>query len=107
MSLLLLAVAVDGGGALGSYTLVLSGLMTPGLVTDSILFCGLFTLKDQCAKVCFNQTQDQGMPQPGTSAPTLANVTNSTDKASQGPLKGTMSAQKALQGSKAEIREFL
>ena len=32
----------------------------PGLVTNSILFCWLFTIKDLCNKVCFLQTHNQG-----------------------------------------------
>ena len=34
----------------------------PGLVTNSILFCRLFTINDLCAKqVCFLQTYNQGL----------------------------------------------
>ena len=49
---------------------------------------------------------------PGTSAPSAAHLSvslhlSSNDEASRGPLKGAVSAQKALQGSKAETREFL
>ena len=30
-----------------------------GLVTNSIIFCSLFTIKDWCKKVCFQQTHNQ------------------------------------------------
>ena len=35
----------------------------PGLVTNSILLCGLFKIKDQCKKVRFQQTHNQGLRQ--------------------------------------------
>ena len=34
-----------------------------GLVTNSILFSCLFTIKDRCAKVRFQQTYNQGLHQ--------------------------------------------
>ena len=34
-----------------------------GLVTNSIIFCRLFTIKDRCKKVRFLQTQNQGLRQ--------------------------------------------
>ena len=39
--------------------------------------------------------------------PCFFEVPEATNKASQGPLKDTLSAQKALQGSDAETRELL
>ena len=36
---------------------------TTGLVTNSILFCRLFTIKDRYAKVRFQQTHNQGLQQ--------------------------------------------
>ena len=51
---------------------------------------------------------------PGTSAPRAAHlcpciseVLEATHKASRGPLKGAVSALKALQGSETETRELL
>ena len=41
---------------------VLAGPVT-GLVTNSILFCCLFTIRDQCKKVRFQQTHNQGLRQ--------------------------------------------
>ena len=35
----------------------------PGLVNDSIIFCLLFTIKDRCKKVHFQQTYNQGFRQ--------------------------------------------
>ena len=35
----------------------------PGLLTNSILFGGLFKIKDQCKKVRFQQTHNQGLRQ--------------------------------------------
>ena len=46
-----------------------SGLTTfcqgwaPGLVTNAILLCWLFTIKDRCKKVRFQQTHNQGLRQ--------------------------------------------
>ena len=39
--------------------------------------------------------------------PCISVVPEATHEASQGPLKGDVSAQKALQGSETETREFL
>ena len=35
----------------------------PGLATNSILFCLLFSIKDRCNKVRFQQTHNQGLRQ--------------------------------------------
>ena len=43
-----------------------SGLRTwsePGLLTNSIIFCWLFAIKDRCKIVCFRQTHNQGLRQ--------------------------------------------
>ena len=42
-----------------------------------------------------------------TQCPCFFVVPEATHKASRGPLKGTVSAQKALQGSETETRELL
>ena len=34
-----------------------------GLVTNSILFCRLFTIKDRCKQMHFQQTHNQGLRQ--------------------------------------------
>ena len=34
-----------------------------GLVTNSILFCSLLTIKDRCKKVRFQQTENRGLRQ--------------------------------------------
>ena len=39
--------------------------------------------------------------------PSTSGVVDATHKANQGPLKGAVSAQKAIQGSKTETRELL
>ena len=39
------------------------GLALPGQVTSSILFCGLFKIKDQWKQVRFQQTHNQGLRQ--------------------------------------------
>ena len=36
-----------------------SSTSSPGLVTNSILFCWLFTIKNRCKKVRFQQTHNQ------------------------------------------------
>ena len=68
-------------------------LISPGLVNNSILVCWIFTFKDQCnfkyikiIKVSVNWF--------------LSDITRCA-------LKGAMSAQKALQGSKTKTRESL
>ena len=38
-------------------------ILKPGLVTNSILFCWLFEIKDRCKKVRFQQTHNQGLRQ--------------------------------------------
>ena len=38
-------------------------VITSGLVTNSIRFCWLFTIKDRCKKVLFQQTHNQGLHQ--------------------------------------------
>ena len=43
-----------GGGRAG---------IAPGLVTNSILFCSIFKIKDRCKKVRFLQTHNQGLRQ--------------------------------------------
>ena len=40
-----------------------SSFERPGLVTNSILFCWLFRIKDRCKKVRFQQTHNQGLRQ--------------------------------------------
>ena len=35
--------------------------LATGLVTDSILFCWLFKIKDQCKKVHFQQAEKYGL----------------------------------------------
>ena len=55
--------------------------------------------------MCFQHTHNQGLRQSG--CPCFSVVPAATHEASQGPEKGAMSAQKALQGSEMEIRELL
>ena len=43
--------------------LVFFRYIKPGLVTNSILFCLLFKIEDQCNKVRFLQTHNQGLRQ--------------------------------------------
>ena len=57
------------------------------LVTISILFCWLFTIKDRCEKVRFQQrSTNQGL------CPCISVVPEATHEASRGPLKGALSA---------------
>ena len=79
-----------------------------GQVTNSILCCWLFTIKDQCKKVVFNKHTIKVYVSgfwrcPGNSwqFSCFSLVPEATHKASWGPLKDTMSAQrKVLSGSK-------
>ena len=90
-----------------------------GPVTDSILFRWLFTIKDRCRKVRFQQRHIQGLHQmflmvswdlrallriPDMSLHLYSSGSNA--KASWGPLMGTVSAQKALQGPETEMSEL-
>ena len=72
----------------------------PGLVTNSILFCWLFTIKDRCKKVRFQQTHNEVCP-------CFSVVPETTHEASRAPLKDAMSAQKVIQESETETRELL
>ena len=89
------------------------GCTRSGLVTNSILLCWLFIIKDCCKKVRFQQMHNQGLCQfflavlgrllwrhCSSVAP------EATHKASPGPLKGTVSTQKALRGFDTETREL-
>ena len=93
----------------------------PGLLTNSILFGGLFKIKDQCKKVRFQKTHNQGLRQllltvllgPPCLAhhtwrcPCISVVPEATHKTSRGPEKGAVSAPKALWWSETETRESL
>ena len=94
-----------------------------GLVTNSILFCWLIKIKDRCKKMRFHQTHNQGLRQllltPDCvlgllclarhtwQCPCISVVPEATHEASRGPLRGAVSAPKALQGSETETRELL
>ena len=93
----------------------------PGLVTNSIIFCWLFKIKDQCRKSAFStntQSRLASIVVDGVLGPLrltrhtwwcccISVVPEATHEASRGPEKGTVSAQKALQGSETETRELL
>ena len=84
--------------------------LAPVLVTNSILFCLLFKIKDQCRKVRFQKPQNQGLrllcgTAQGCSS--LSVVTEATHEVSQGPLIGTVSAQKSPSRVQTETRELL
>ena len=85
------------------------------LVTHSFLFCQLFTIKDQC-EVCIFCSRFSWQCR-GTSAPSATHLTVSLDlcrirgkrtRRVEGLWrKGTLSAQKALQGSETKTRKLL
>ena len=92
-----------------------------GLVTNPILFCWLCTIKDQYEKVRFQHMHYQGYhlcgywTHPRTTTPSAAHLMVSLFLCNSGinagesgaPLKGTVSAQKALQGSETVTRKLL
>ena len=95
-------------------------LRKPGLVTYSIIFCLIFTIKDQGKKVCFYKHTIKVSVScswwcPRTSSSSAPHLTvsfylcrsGSNTRLSQGPLKGAVSAQRALQGSEKDVRELL
>ena len=69
---------------------------------------GAFQFSEQQKQVRFQQTHNKGLRQLFL---TLSSdrylVPEATHEASRGPLKGAVSAQKALQGSRTETRELL
>ena len=67
------------------------------LVTNSTLFCWLFTIKGRCKKVGFQQTHNQG---PHQLFLTVSSSSEATHEANWGPLRGAVSAQKVPQGAK-------
>ena len=115
-----------GGGRVGRHTAVRNGDgncrplgsgKIPGLVTNSILFCWHFKIKDQRKKVRFQQSHNQGLRQLlftvswELHTPDGVHVSlwfrKQCPRRVEGPLKGATSAQKALQGSEMETRQLL
>ena len=64
LSLMAKDLAPDWDSALVKQQLARNALKSsPGLVTNSILFCSLFKIKNWCQKVRFQQTHNQGLRQ--------------------------------------------
>ena len=96
-------------------TLLEGLLLTPGRVTNSFLFCWLFTIKDWCI---FNKQQthtqsrfasdvfDGVLGPPGLAwhtwrtCPCFSVVPEATHKVSRGPLKGCVLLKKPFKGSR-------
>ena len=92
-----------------------------GLVNNSVLFCWLFTIKGRCRKVRLQQhkikvlrqvlltvSQDLCVERTHTwRCPFISEGPVATHEGIRWPLKGTVSAQKNLQGSETETRDLL
>ena len=94
------------------------GRWSTGLVTNSILFCRLSKIKDCWQKVGFQQSRFASLVLDSVCGPLrlvrhtwwclcISAVPEATHKASRGPLKGAVSAQKGLLYSDTKTRELL
>ena len=95
-----------------------TSILFTGLATNSILFCWLFTINHRCViKRFFTDTKPRFAsvgygrvlrhPRPNATHLMVSLNLWSSGSNARGSLKGAVSAQKAIQGSRIETRELL
>ena len=88
--------------------------LSPGLVTNSVLFCWIFTIKDKCRRCIFKQMHKQGLRQlfrqcSGTSTHSMAHLKAPYKRCPCFCSSGSNAwcKSRAIQGSETETRELL